>query len=168
MNWVYSVEGFIRANETTIIFILSALSFVFLLCILFLLAKVGKLAKRVGKAAKAASAPIGDMDELARRLEGIDGRIAELGGGLGAFDKSLGRSIQRVGLVKFDAFPDVGGEQSFALALLDRDLNGVVISNLYSRSDSRVYAKEITEGRSQQTLSDEEKEALRRAGELSR
>jgi hypothetical protein len=47
-------------------------------------------------------------------------------------------------------------------------MSGIVLSNLYSRSDCRVYAKEITEGRSQHALSDEEREALRRAGDLKR
>ncbi len=169
MDWVYTVNGFIRANETAFIFILSALSAILVICNLLLLAKVGRLARKVGKAAASGGAsPLWDIDEWTRRLDGSDMRIAELAGVQESFDQSLARSIQRVGLVKFDAFPDVGGEQSFALALLDRELSGVVISNLYSRNDSRVYAKEITVGRSQSTLSDEEKEALRRASELKR
>lgn len=73
------------------------------------------------------------------------------------------RDIQRVGFIRFDAFRDVGGELSFSLALLNDKKEGVVISSLYGREGARVYAKPIKEGTSPFPLSDEEKEAIRRA-----
>jgi hypothetical protein len=73
------------------------------------------------------------------------------------------RCLKKVGIVRYNAFDDVGGEQSFAVALLDSDANGVVISGLYGRQDSRVYAKAIYKGQGERPLSDEEQQALGKA-----
>ncbi len=72
-------------------------------------------------------------------------------------------SIQKVGLVRFNPFDDTGGDQSFALALLDSSDNGVIVSSLYSREGTRIYAKSIIRGESRHHLTDEEREAIRRA-----
>jgi hypothetical protein len=72
-------------------------------------------------------------------------------------------SVQKVGVVRFNPFSDVGGDQSFSLALLDGNNNGVVITSLYSRGENRVYGKPIKEGQSEYSLSIEEKEAINKA-----
>ncbi len=72
-------------------------------------------------------------------------------------------SIQGVGMVRFNPFKDTGGDQSFAIALLDKNNNGVVISTLYSREGTRIYAKPIEKGDSSYHLSEEEKEAIQKA-----
>ncbi len=74
------------------------------------------------------------------------------------------RAVQHVGLVRYNPFEDTGSNQSFALALLDEDANGIVLSSLHSRQQTRVYLKEIVAGRCEAALSAEESEALRRAG----
>jgi len=71
--------------------------------------------------------------------------------------------VQRTAIVRFNAFPDTGSDLSFAIALLDANNNGVVLSSLYSRSESRIYAKPIQNGKSTYALSDEERDALARA-----
>jgi hypothetical protein len=68
--------------------------------------------------------------------------------------------IQHFGLVRYDAFGDVSGQQSFSLALLDADKNGAVLSGLFSRSDSRCYGKAVVSGTPEQSLTDEEQHAL--------
>jgi hypothetical protein len=78
-------------------------------------------------------------------------------------DGRLRGAVQRVGLVKFDAFDDVGGGLSFALALLDDKGSGVVVSSLYGRTDSTVYIKDVSRGGSSHELTPEEKEAISRA-----
>ena len=81
-----------------------------------------------------------------------------------AVQEAVGRrSIQRVGLVRFNPFEDTGGNQSFAIALLDGAASGIVISSLHSRTGTRVYAKSVTEGRAEGALSEEETDALGRA-----
>ncbi|HKG56390.1 MAG TPA: DUF4446 family protein, partial [Candidatus Limnocylindrales bacterium] len=68
-----------------------------------------------------------------------------------------------IGLVRFNPFEDTGGNQSFAVALLDAHGDGFVLSSLHGRGGTRVYAKALTNGRSESTLSGEESEALRLA-----
>lgn len=72
-------------------------------------------------------------------------------------------ALQHVGLVRFRAFHDVGGDHSFALALLDGEGAGVVLNCLYHRDRCRVYAKPVEAWRSSYTLTDEEVEAIRQA-----
>jgi hypothetical protein len=74
-------------------------------------------------------------------------------------------SIQRLELLRFNAYEGIGGEQSFALALLDAEGDGVVISSLQGRGDNRLYAKPIKSWGSTYTLSTEEKEAIERASD---
>ncbi|CAN5768700.1 hypothetical protein BH24CHL8_BH24CHL8_03470 [soil metagenome] len=74
-----------------------------------------------------------------------------------------GRAIQHVGVVRYNPFDDTGSNQSFALALVDDEGNGVIISSLHSRQQTRVYLKDIVRGQSEAPLSGEETEALRRA-----
>ncbi len=73
-------------------------------------------------------------------------------------------AISRIGLIRFDAFEDAGGAQSFALALVDDDGDGIVISSLHSRPTTRVYVKAIRRGVADAPLSDEEARALQDAG----
>jgi hypothetical protein len=70
------------------------------------------------------------------------------------------RAFQRIGLVRFNPFEDTGGNQSFALALLDAEEDGIIISSLHSRGATRIYAKAIAAGRPEAALSAEESEAL--------
>jgi hypothetical protein len=78
-------------------------------------------------------------------------------------ERDLRRTFSRVGLVRYNPFDDTGGNQSFALALLDADGNGWVLSSLHARTGTRVYAKAVTRGRSDTALSDEESAAIRTA-----
>ena len=75
-------------------------------------------------------------------------------------DNDIGSCIQKVGIVRYNAFRDVGSDLSFAIALLDRDDNGVVLNGLYGSESSNIYAKPIKNGKSSYQLSDEEKYAL--------
>ena len=93
---------------------------------------------------------------MARGLDDLSARTALL-------EAAQRRSFQRVGLVRYNPFEETGGNQSFALALLDAGGDGWVLSSLHARSGTRVYAKAITAGRSDAGLSDEETAALRQA-----
>ena len=72
-------------------------------------------------------------------------------------------AVRRVGLIRYDAFEDVGGRLSFSCALLDERGNGVVVTSINGRQDTRVYAKPIAEGKSAYNLSVEEEEAIKQA-----
>jgi hypothetical protein len=73
--------------------------------------------------------------------------------------------VQYIGLVRYNPFEDAGGDQSFALALLDRQGDGVVISSLHGRTATRFYAKSVKGGASPLSLSNEEAKALKQAME---
>ena len=75
----------------------------------------------------------------------------------------LSRTTNRIGIVKYDAFPDVGGKLSFALAMLNEENSGFVLNALHSRDGCYTYIKEIVKGESYIQLGQEEKEALRLA-----
>ena len=72
-------------------------------------------------------------------------------------------ALQQVGLVRYQAYHDVGGDHSFALALLDARGSGVVVNSLYHRDRCRVYAKPVHDWRSAITLTDEEQAAIEEA-----
>lgn len=75
-------------------------------------------------------------------------------------DALLKTAFTRRGIVRFRAFDDMGGDLSYAVALLDSDNNGVVFSSLFARDASRAYAKPILHGQSTYTLTTEEEQAL--------
>lgn len=74
-----------------------------------------------------------------------------------------GRTANKIGIVKYDAFPDVGGRLSFALAMLDESDSGFVLNAIHGREGCYTYVKEIVKGESYIVLGQEEKEALRQA-----
>lgn len=78
-------------------------------------------------------------------------------------EEKLRQSVDRAELVRFNAFDNMGSDLSFALALLNQEGNGIVLSSINSREESRVYAKPVTAGASTYHLSDEEKQALDKA-----
>jgi hypothetical protein len=83
------------------------------------------------------------VDELAQRLE-----------------KAAYFSLQHLGVVRFNPFHDTGGDQSFAIALVDGHGNGVVLSSLHGRDMTRVYAKPLQKWESAYQLTEEEKRAI--------
>lgn len=75
--------------------------------------------------------------------------------------KNISKSdISKVGIIKFNPFSETGGDHSFSLALLDGHKNGIIITSLHTRERTRVYLKEIFDGKSKIDLSNEEKKAL--------
>ena len=80
-------------------------------------------------------------------------------------ERQLNMCVQNIGMVRYNAFDDVGSELSFAIAMLDNEDNGFVINSIYGRTSSNVYAKTIENGTSKVTLSDEEIKAVNKAKE---
>ncbi|GIV21406.1 MAG: hypothetical protein KatS3mg023_3157 [Armatimonadota bacterium] len=102
------------------------------------------------------------MDHLAR-VEEVDTRQRQVEQRVSALEGRIPLCVQHVGLVRYDAFEDVGGQQSFSLAMLDAQQNGIILTSVYSRSDVRVYAKSVRQGQPSHPLSEEELQALRNA-----
>ena len=99
----------------------------------------------------------------AEELEALAARVSSIAQKVEAIETQGARAIQRVGVVRFNPFPDTGGNQSFAVAVLDARGHGVVLSSLHSRQQTRIYLKQVTNGKADTALSQEEAEAIRRA-----
>lgn len=78
-------------------------------------------------------------------------------------DKDMAKCLQKIGIVRYNAFKDTGSDLSFTLALLDEENNGIVLNGIYSREMSNIYAKPVENGKSPNTLSEQEKEAINKA-----
>jgi hypothetical protein len=111
----------------------------------------------------------GSLQDL---LDGHIGRVEEVSSSLHELirlveylEQRTRGSLQHIGLVRFNPFADTGSDQSFAIALLDDRRDGIVISSLHGRANTRVFAKPVENGASRHQLSDEESEAIRIAVE---
>ena len=109
--------------------------------------------------------PGGSLHELlaahAEQIERAGRRMTEMEEVHEILVRRTDRSIQHVGLVRFNPFEDTGSDQSFVVALLDAQRDGLVISSLHGRGSTRVFAKPISAGMSTHQLSNEEAEAIR-------
>jgi len=113
---------------------------------------------------KKASDLEGVLFEEIKRLKKAETDIKELFNSTKLLEKMANQSIQKVSIVRFNPFKETGGNQSFAIALLDPQDNGLVISSLFTREGNRIYSKPIENGQSKYPLSKEELEALKKAG----
>lgn len=103
------------------------------------------------------------LDRQLRRTDGLIERVDALNKLHHELEDLTQHTIQKVGVIRYNPFSDTGGDQSFAIALLDALGNGVVVSSLHSRTDTRVFAKPVHGGRSKFQLSDEEQDAIKKA-----
>ena len=106
----------------------------------------------------------GVLFEEIKRLKKAEADIQELFNSTKLLEKMANQSIQKVSIIRFNPFKETGGDQSFAIALLDLRDNGLVISSLFTRNGNRIYSKPIENGQSKYPLSKEELEALKKAG----
>lgn len=110
---------------------------------------------------------IEDADKLieayAEKFSDFDTRLKRLYEELNNHEQRLMRSLQKVELLRFNPFDDMGGDMSFILVLLNEDNTGILITNIVMREGTRMYTKQITKGTSSVTLSEEETRVLSRA-----
>ena len=104
-----------------------------------------------------------DLENYIHRVDRVEKQNAEIMDNINTIEKDMENCIQKVGIVRYNAFKDTGSDLSFALAFLDENNNGVVLNGIYSRDTSNVFAKNIDKGSSKYVLSNEEKQALEKA-----
>jgi hypothetical protein len=110
----------------------------------------------IARRAFASARSVGDKKSVATNPSDV----AALRARVDALEANAARSLQRVGFVRFNAFPDVGSELSYALAVVDGRGNGFLVSSIYSREEVRTYAKAIRSFSGDKDLSDEERRAI--------
>lgn len=153
-----------------IIIALAAITLVLLILYIVNIVQITKLKKRYrifmsGKNARNLE------NTLIERLDQVDGLLvanAENEKNIKQLFSNMKFTFQKVGLVKYDAFNEMGGKLSFSLALLNETNNGFVMNAVHSREGCYTYVKEIIDGNAIIMLSEEEKEALEMAKNSNR
>lgn len=102
-----------------------------------------------------------NFEEILAQFKDLEKEFKKLANELEQLKESGKFAFQKFGLVRFNPFQEVGGNQSFSVALLDGNDSGIVITSLYTREGNRVYGKPIERGLSKYLLSEEEKEAIK-------
>ena len=155
MNDVSSIVD----NSNFLLIILSILAIavlVELVMIVFMQKRYSSFMKRLGNG--------NNLDEMLRtyldEVKNIKKDNTEIKNYYTKLDQDIDSCIQKVGLVRYNAFKDVGSDLSFAIALLDRNDNGVVLNGIYGSESSNIYAKPIKNKNSSYQLSQEEEYAI--------
>ena len=100
-----------------------------------------------------------EVSEIRDAAKGLETMLTEQA----AIRNIQSNTIQKIGFVKYNAFENIGNDLSFALTLLDGNNNGICISSIYGRNESRIFSKPIVKGKSLVSLSQEELESLNEA-----
>ena len=155
---------FLRTDNVLIIF--AILLMVLFIGFLILLIRTANLNKRyrefmlkLGKGKNIEE----DLENYIYRVEKVEKQNSDLQLVCKEISNQMSGCIQKIGIVRYNAFKDTGSDLSFALALLDEDNTGVVMNGIYSREMSNIYAKPVEKGKSPYTISEEEKLAIDKA-----
>jgi len=151
------------------VFLIVIFSIIFLLMIAFIIIIfiIGKAYKQLNdryvefmsklgegdKVEKILSEYLRIVDENSKKIKLQEERINRL-------EANLKKCIQKVGLIRYNAYGDTGSDLSFTMALMDADDNGVVVNGLYSRDSSSIFAKPLAKGETKYNLSAEEIQAI--------
>lgn len=104
------------------------------------------------------------FEELVAEVKGYEGRLVKLSDKFNYLDNDSHKHVQKVKLIRYNPFNDVGGDQSFSIALLDNKGEGVVLTSLHNRSGTRVFAKPVIPSNiNQYELSKEEELVIKEA-----
>ncbi len=155
---------FLRTDNVLIIF--AILLMVLFIGFLILLIRTANLNKRyrefmlkLGKGKNIEE----DLENYIYRVEKVEKQNSDLQLVCKEISNQMSGCIQKIGIVRYNAFKDTGSDLSFALALLDENNTGVVMNGIYSREMSNIYAKPVENGKSSYTISAEEKLAIDKA-----
>ena len=121
---------------------------------------VRKLSRRFAWVSGDDAHGIDTLPALLRAVEANQQDVIALQSAMEAANIEARTHFKRLGIVRYNAFDGVAGQQSYSLCLLDENRNGILISNLVGTNFSRGYAVEIKSGEPARPLGDEEKEAL--------
>ena len=159
------IEQYLGFSSDYIIIGLAALVLIMIILLIVFIKQMSTLKKRYKLFMHGSNARSLE-DTLIYRLEQVDELIeanANNERNIDAIFKNMTGCFQKVGLVKYDAFNEMGGKLSFSLCLLNENNTGFVINAMHSREGCYTYIKEIIDGNSIIQLADEEQQALQQA-----
>lgn len=158
MNMINEFSPYILCGFTVIILLL-------FIVVIILFKSIGKLENKYRRLMRGASgknieellkSKLNEIEEISENSKKVEDHIRKV-------EERMKGCIQKVAIVRYKAFEDVGSDLSFSVALLDDNNDGVVITGIYSRQDSTTYAKPIDKGISRYDLSEEEIQVLNEA-----
>ena len=157
-------------NLALVLGVLAALVVLLLVVVLALSARLRRATRAYREIARDADgASLHDLlAGNAAAVERASERLGDIEAMHSTIDERTRRSLQHIGMVRFNPFDDTGSDQSFVIALLDDRRDGVVISSLHGRANTRLFAKPVADGASTHNLSEEEVQAIRIAIEGTR
>jgi hypothetical protein len=147
----------------TVTIALSVVILGLIVIVLVLIRRVSRLDKRIEKltAGGDGNSLEATLDAHIDKVYAVARQVGELDQRTAVLEREEPGAFQRLGLVRYNPFEDTGGNQSFALALLNDRGDGFIVSSLHTRTATRVYGKAVANGKPEGALSDEESEALR-------
>lgn len=154
--------SFFEQNTAGIVVILLGLVLVLAIALTILAIRVGQIRRRWRELLEGARGETLErllLDQLRERTL-LEERIAELEADHRHIELRMKSSLRLRGFVRYDAFGDSGGEQSFSLAMLDETGNGTVMTSLVGRESCRVYCKELHRSSTERNLTPEEQKAI--------
>lgn len=158
------IQNFIQNNNFAILGAFSVLFLTFLIWNIAIQIQLGRFKKR--NAELFSGNKIKNLEDVllsqAKALKLLDKDIQELYSISNQINGLAFRGFHKLGVIRFNPFKDVGGDQSFSVAILNGKNNGLTISSLFTREGTRIYSKSITGGTSEKyPLTQEEKEAIK-------
>lgn len=155
-----NLNNIIQSNLTLVLAGFVLLFMILVFWNIFLLLKLSRQKDSLLSKEKA-----GDLEKIlteqAKNIKILDKEIQELYNISNQINNLATKSLSRIGMVRFNPFKDIGGDQSFSLALLNGKNNGFIISSLYTREGTRIYCKAIINGKTEKHfLTEEEEEAI--------
>ena len=112
---------------------------------------------------KGGSDLVGLLDTVLNKEDKVLSEIKEVREEINQLDKHLTKPLQKVGLVRYNPFGEIGGDHSFSLTILNQNDEGFVLTGLHTRDRTRVYLKQVLQGVSKFELSKEEEKSLKQA-----
>lgn len=165
MDYVGALTAWIAANLQGVLIFMTGMICLALIVFININIKLSRMSRRYRKLMQGVEG--GNLEKLLlthiEEVRDAVKRVDSLSASCRSLENTTRNCVQKVGIVRFNAFEDTGSDLSFAVALLDAQDNGVVISNIFGRNESRTYAKPIANGQSQYFLTEEEKAALEQA-----
>lgn len=165
MEYLAQLSSLIMSNLQYVLLGMTVMIFLAFIVFISINIKLAKMNKRYRKMMKGMEGVnveqmlLAHLEEVKQALRTVD----DLSVQCRMMEEAAKKSIRRVGIIRFNAFEDMGSDLSFAIALLDDQNNGVVVSSIYSRSESHTYAKPIISGNSSYFLTEEEIQAIKQA-----
>lgn len=158
-------------KEPQMVIILMIIVWILLVISIINMIKLNKMTKKYNKFISKLSRGTNiesTLCEYVESVENVRNENMKIRNDISTMEKNMEHCIQRVGIVRYNAFSDTGSDLCFALALLDFENSGVVINGVYSRDNTTTtYAKPVEKGTSKYQLSKEEVEAIEKAKRMN-